>query len=200
MKNSIFASLLLAAGVSAQYYNITSKPFQLVAHTHNETYNGTVFTPCHEGAAIEGLCVGPKNTTSIYSNFNFNTTVYSQTNVTDGPSGLLVWTLHGGNFNESEALEFGYNPVSNVAHPQLFPSQSGILLNFDAHNRLNVQGYIDDRQEPQTVYNEVPYYRWVICQSNAGGYRYTTLNWVMGDAPAQNPTCVKTQVVRRFVE
>lgn len=31
------------------------------------------------------------------------------------------------------------------------------------------------------------------------GYRYTTLAWVLGNAPPQNPTCCAVDVVRQFI-
>lgn len=99
MKASFFAAsaLLSAAGVSAQYYNISSAPFALIARTDNTTYNNTVFIPCHEGAAIEGFCAGYAEITP-YAALSFNTSVYQQN---DG-TGLLTWILHGGNFNGKE--------------------------------------------------------------------------------------------------
>jgi hypothetical protein len=76
MKTTILAVLgALASMATAQdepYYNVTSKPFHLVVKSAtNKTLNDRTLSPCHEGAAIEALCLGGKklSTASVY-NFN----------------------------------------------------------------------------------------------------------------------------------
>lgn len=49
--------LALTSGATAQYLNQTA-PFALVVISSNTTYNGSTLAACHEGAAIESLCIG----------------------------------------------------------------------------------------------------------------------------------------------
>ena len=68
------------------------------AASDNSTLNGKALYSCHEGAALEGLCVAsspPKPANNISETFNFNYT-NSQPNY-----GLLTWELIGGNFKGS---------------------------------------------------------------------------------------------------
>ena len=59
MRGTIIAgALAFAAGVKAQYYANQSAPFYLVLTSQNTTLNGSTLVSCHEGAAIEGLCIG----------------------------------------------------------------------------------------------------------------------------------------------
>jgi hypothetical protein len=90
---------MLSTSVSAQYYNITSAPFQLLIQQKGYTSNpyvGSVLTACHAGAAIEALCIldpGNKTVTpSISNTFHFNTSASSgfQDN-TYGVQGELTW-------------------------------------------------------------------------------------------------------------
>jgi len=194
------AIALLSAGVSAQYTN-QSAPFSLVVLSANTTYNSTVLGACHEGAAIEGLCVaGAYNPPeSSYSTFTLNVSATDTSyNTTLGETGYLTWELQGANFNLSEPLTFPYNPTSNVVVPLFYPSADtdAQLLAFDENDLLNVQGYLDDTTSPATA-GTVAYYRWYICTTNAG-YTYTTLVWTLGNAAPENPTCVKVDIKRIF--
>jgi hypothetical protein len=203
MKSSILASsiAIAACGVVAQYTN-QSAPFNLIVLSTNHTINGSSLGACHEGAAIEGLCLGPPPSPSgvTYEQFQFNTSATPyDVNETIGAPGYLTYELRGGNFNVSEPLGLTYNDVSNVAVPEFTPGfDSATFVAFDHENRLNIQSYIDDRVVP-VEYGEVKaYYRWYICQTYVG-YSYTTLAWVMGDHSPENPSCVKVEVVRVFV-
>ncbi|KAF2818063.1 hypothetical protein CC86DRAFT_435402, partial [Ophiobolus disseminans] len=57
------AALVAAASAQDSYYNITSKPFQLVLTSADSSINDTVST-CHTGAALESLCLSNSNITS----------------------------------------------------------------------------------------------------------------------------------------
>jgi hypothetical protein len=203
MKSSVLGTFVIftASAVVAQYTN-QSAPFNLIVLSSNHTINGSSLGAYHEGAAIEGLCLGPPPSAagSSYQQFQFNTSNTPYTgNKTIGAPGYLTYELRGGNFNVSEPMGLTYNPVSNVAVPEFFPgSDYATVVAFDCENKLNIQGYIDDRMLP-VEYGEVKaYYRWYICQTYAG-YSYTTLSWVMGDHSPENPSCVKAEVVRVFV-
>ena len=69
---SLIASAVLAGTALAQYtqYNITSKPFHLRTLSHDEKYDGTYLVACHEGAAIEALCIASKDVGAV-SEFHF---------------------------------------------------------------------------------------------------------------------------------
>jgi hypothetical protein len=90
---------LMATGVSAQFYNITSAPFQLVVKTKGyatNPYAGAVLTACHAGAAIEALCIFDQanKTVANYNTFRFNTSIYSsQQDNTYGEQGAITWIL-----------------------------------------------------------------------------------------------------------
>lgn len=197
----ITASLLAAATtqVTAQYTN-QSDPFSLVLLSSNGTLNGTTLSPCHEGAAIEGLCLGPSitDTTTTPITYNFNTSSFNTgANTTIGQTGILTWLLQGGNFNLSSPLGLSFNPTSNVAIPLFTPSTtSTTTVAFDDGDLLNIQGYVDDTTSPLS-FGQKAYYRWYICDTYYG-YQYTTLAWVNGASDPQNPSCVKVDVQRVF--
>lgn len=90
----VAALLFLTSTVAAQNYT-QSKPFNLILRSSNSTLNGKGLTPCHEGAAIEGLCVS----NAPGQAYQWNTTdgqVVSNKNL--GKSGILTFELKGGNF------------------------------------------------------------------------------------------------------
>lgn len=176
-----------------------SAPFNLVLTSQNSTLNGSTLVACHEGAAIEGLCVGgPLQSSSVQYSFN-----YSLANVQGAPptgtnlTGLLTYLLIGGNFQVSSPLTLSYNPTSNVAVPLLQPSDSGTFVAFDDDNKLAIISYQDDTVALPN-YQSKPVYNWYACTTYAG-YLYQTLVWVVGNGTPQNPTCQKVDVVRVFV-
>ena len=86
------ALLSLASLASAQQQQ--TKPFWLVIKDAGK-YNGAALVACHEGAAIEGLCVGdkPGHGTRL-STFQFNTTAGAITSdPTAGETGTLTYAL-----------------------------------------------------------------------------------------------------------
>lgn len=193
MHASIVAGLFafVATAVTAQY-NIASKPFYLTLTSKDATVNGHVLFACHEGAAIEGLCLGGLfHENPDASTFGFNTSAY-------GSSGVLTYTLVGGNFVESEPMSLEYNPASNVAVPLFAPGYDTTYVGFDKDNKLYIPSYIDDTHAPPVAEgSEKDYYRWYICDTYAG-YSYTTLAWTAGLHSPQNPSCKKVDVVRVF--
>jgi len=196
MRASIIASIFAfaASQVTAQYTN-QSAPFYLVLHSHNSTYDGATLDACHEGAAIEGLCVAGKltNTSQTYT---FNTSANATPDPVLGLPGTVNFELRGGNFNLSSPLEITPLTTSNVAVPEFTPGDGTTNLGFDNEGKLFVFGYIDDTVTPP-AYKVQPFYRWYVCYTNAG-YTYTTLSWVVGPHSPENPTCVKVDVERVF--
>lgn len=86
---SIAAALFFASTLAVQ-----SDPFYLVLQSDNSKLNGKTLGACHEGAAIEGLCVSSKLAKAKpgYQTFQFNYT-HNTPNY-----GILTWELVGGNF------------------------------------------------------------------------------------------------------
>lgn len=195
MLKSILASLLTltVSQVAAQdgpYYGNQSAPFYLVLKSENTTINGSYLSACHEGAAIEGLCLTPPST-SEYLHFTYNTSSYDPS----ATSGLLTWLLPAGNLNVSSSMRLSYGPASNVATPVIFPNDiDGTFVNFTAENQLGIKSYQDDTK-PLPNYGEETVFRWYACMTYYG-YLYHTLAWVMGKGEPQNPTCQKVEVFR----
>jgi hypothetical protein len=87
MKSASFlASLALGSIASAK--DVQSKPFNLIIQSGSKELNGRAFATCHEGAAIESICLLKDSKTA----FHLNTTQGAQ----PGPGGLagvLTWEL-----------------------------------------------------------------------------------------------------------
>lgn len=199
MLASILTGLAFAAGTYAQYYANQSAPFYLVLDAKNTTINGSYLTACHEGAAIEGLCLGGKTAPGAYGTYNFNYTAQQTPDPKLGYSGLIVWELHGGNFNVSSGLQLAIPPTSDYGVPEFFPGDDGALTSFgfDKEDRLFIFGYQDNSVSPP-VYKTKAYYHWFACLTNVG-YTYQTLAWAVGGGKPENPSCMKTTVKRVFV-
>ena len=182
MKTTLLAAITASVTlVTAQepYYNVTSAPFHLVVESAtNETLNCSTLFACHEGAAIEGLCLGNKNLTGA-DVFHFNTSSFQEpTNSSIGDTGILSWDLETTGATYGSALTLQANPSSNVGMPLFFPGDTNAQsIAFDANDRLNIQGYLDDSVFPFNATETKAYYRWYICETYVG-YQYTTLAWV----------------------
>jgi hypothetical protein len=207
MKLAIPAITLALAASTAAQYDKQSKPFYLVLNSENKTVNGQYLAACHEGAAIEALCLANAPSPSkpgqiAASTFTFNTSDTVVTpNATLGSPGWVTYELRGGNFNVSEPLGLYVEPTTNVALPLFYPGTSeATTLSFDEHDLLNIQGYVHDTLNPPTWGDYVAYYRWYSCTTYYTGYTYVTLTWVLGEGAPQNPTCVKVDVKRVFLE
>lgn len=185
MKATILAFFAAVAGTAVAqdepYYNISSKPFHLVVKSAtNRTLDGLTLFACHEGAAIEGLCLSGNRRLRTADVFNFNTSSYQEpTNSAIGDPGILTWLLPTVGANYSSALTLSANPTSNVGVPLFFPGDTNAQqVAFDKKGLLNIQGYADDSVFPiDTTDGPKAYYRWYICVTNVG-YTYTTLAWV----------------------
>ncbi|KAF2276760.1 uncharacterized protein EI97DRAFT_363951, partial [Westerdykella ornata] len=192
----------LSASAIAQYTN-QSEPFYLVLISDDQTFNGQYLAACHTGAAIESLCVAgilspskPNNIPPAQFRFNTSDSQPVTQDATPGPSGWITYLLRGSDFTLSQPLGIQFSPTSNVAMPLFYPGDDiAVTVNFDSEGKLNILSAIDDTQDPP-VYHLNPVYNWYACSTNYGGYRYVTLNWVVGVGPPQNPTCVKVDVKR----
>jgi hypothetical protein len=202
--------IALATAASAQdpYYNITSKPFQLVLTSADGSISDTV-SACHTGAALESLCLSNSNSTSkpdptTYDTFNFNTSIYSQapTNHTDlGVPGILTWFLPASNIGPvPSSVYFNYDPSTDSAVPILTPgSDRPQLLSFNDQDELTVQSYVQWTANPPKAGEQVGLKRWYACKTYFAGYQYENLVWGLGNHKPENPTCVAVDVKRVFV-
>ncbi|KAI5360511.1 hypothetical protein Slin14017_G086860 [Septoria linicola] len=191
---SAAALLSITSSVSAQ--TTQSKPFTLEIQSSNKTLNGKALTSCHEGAALEGLCIGNAPSQA----YQFNTTDGQiVTNKDLGKSGVLTYELQGNNFESSQGMGFIYNPSTNVAHAQ-FGTYQTAQIGFDKSNKLYVPSYYDDTVSPPKQGTETALYHWYICNYAYAAYGYETLNFVTGNGKPQNPSCQKVDVVRKAVK
>lgn len=196
MKTFAIAALLSAAtGAVAQDAAKQSAPFNLIVN--GGKYKNEKLTACHEGAAIEGLCVGYGG-----SEFRLNTTSGYTPAPGNSEPGRLVYSLpvngpNGG--SESEAMTFYYQPSTDVALPLFEPTYPNVVVEFDQNKRMNVPAYIDDTVAPPKAGNYYPIYRWYVCETYYTGYTYTTLAWKLGSGRPQNPSCVKVDVTQKFI-
>jgi hypothetical protein len=169
MKTTLLAAITASVTlVTAQepYYNVTSAPFHLVVESAtNETLNYST------------LCADV---------FHFNTSSFQEpTNSSIGDTGILSWDLETTGATYGSALTLQANPSSNVGMPLFFPGDTNAQsIAFDANDRLNIQGYLDDSVSPinLTAASTTAYYRWYICDTYFG-YAYTTLTWVSISCP-----------------
>lgn len=98
-------------------------------------------------------------------------------------------------------MSFWVDPSTNVALPLFQPSYDTTYVTFEKETQeLAIAAFYDDTKTPP---KSGTYIRknWYVCQTQYLGYQYQTLNWVIGTGKAipQNPSCVKVQVVRKFV-
>lgn len=192
------AALTLSSTALAQFFTNASEPFGLVLSANETEYDNHVLIPCHEGAAIEALCVGgPYTAGNATKYYTFNSTDFSIAHppAKGGAEGILVYSLPGNGFDASSALSLSYNPVSNVAVPLFQPGDEEVTqVAFDKDEKLNIQGSIDAGLPPQANETAV-FYRWQVCKTYEG-YSYTTLAWVVGWGYPDNPTCKPATVTR----
>lgn len=93
MKASFLTSLLLASLVAADVpgpVDRQSGPFNLIVQSQDKRLDGRAFTACHEGAAVESICLLDKSFGKAVFNFNFTTAI---SDPTFGPPGVLTWDL-----------------------------------------------------------------------------------------------------------
>jgi hypothetical protein len=209
MKTALpIVALITAASAQEPYYNITSKPFQLVLTSADGGVNDTV-SACHTGAALESLCLSNSNTTSKpnptpYDTFNFNTSSYSQAPVNNtslGVPGILTWFLPASNIGSiPSSVFFNYNPTTDSALPILGPgSDRPQLLSFNDQDELIVQGYVKWTANPPTYGETYGLKRWYACKTYYASYQYENLVWGLSAGKPENPTCVEVNVKRVFV-
>jgi hypothetical protein len=160
----------------------------------------TALGACHQGAAIEGLCLtgSRRNETSSYNTFYHNVSATDTPNAIDVP-GVLGYTLiAGGDLIVPSAMEFSTSPTSNVAVPIFYPGWDRYsMVEFDERGEMYIEAYQDDTVSPPTYYpTPLKVKNWYICVTR-WGYTYSTLVWKIGlTCEPQNPSCQKVVVER----
>jgi len=193
-------ALLMPPSMAQLSYPLQSKPFYLQLQSRNPVLNGQFLTPYHAGAAIEvfGLASNATQRERYYLNSS-NPDAYGNAPTNNG---VLNWNLViSNNFTVPSSVVIQSDLSSNVAVPYLYPGSDRVtIFNFDAGNYMYIQGGIDDTVKPlnQTRY-QGPLYRFVVCQTYTG-YLYTTLAWVLGSFPPENPSCQNVLVKRIWAQ
>lgn len=98
-------------------------------------------------------------------------------------------------------MSFYSDPSTNVAMPMFEPSYDQQDVFFDKSGQMAIYSYLNDAVTPPTGETVRVLKNWYICETYYSAYTYTTLNWVLGNSKAkpQNPSCVKVQVERKFI-
>jgi hypothetical protein len=202
---TIFSIASLVAAASAQsFYNITSKPFQLLLTSEDGTINNTV-SACHTGAGMESFCLlNSTETSKESSTFNFNSSIYAQAPSNDpslGVPGILTWFLPASNLGPvPSSAYFSNDPSTNLAVPILQTGSSNPqLLAFNDCDELILQSYIDWTANPPKEVEPYGLNRWYACKTLLLGYEYDNLAWGLGAEIPDDPTCVKVDVTRVWV-
>lgn len=101
----------------------------------------------------------------------------------------------------SQPMHLVFNAATNIAHAQFAPvaPSEAAQVGFDRKHKMFIPAYYDDTVVPAKVNKEFGLYHWYICQYNYSGYNYSSLNFVVGNAQPQNPTCQKVDVVRTAI-
>ncbi|KAF3034800.1 hypothetical protein E8E12_004639 [Didymella heteroderae] len=205
LSNVIFAALFTVTKAQNGYWDVPSPGFRLVVRSSNSTYNGTALGACHQGAAIEGLCVTdqtvqdpPSSYTTFYHNVS---SARNEAAGATGIDGLISWTLRaGGNFTVPSAMFLALDSTSNVANPTFYPgTDKSTLVAFEEDGCLYIQADRDDTVSPPTYFNPSRKVKnWHVCLTRYS-YTYTTLSWKVGlTGTPQNPSCQKVDVVRVY--
>ncbi|KAK9438076.1 hypothetical protein VB005_09081 [Metarhizium brunneum] len=194
MKSTAVLSSLALGGLAAGQ-TVQSKPFNLLVQSDSKELDGRALGTCHTGAAIESICL----LSDAKAVFNLNTTEGAQPGP-GGLSGVLAWTLPSQPPIPS-SMSFYTDPSTNVALPLFYPGANNVqYVGFDGDDLMNIVSYLDDTKSPPTGQDPRVLKSWYVCTTYNVGYTYQTLTWVLGGKNPQNPSCVKVDVKRKFVE
>lgn len=92
-------------------------------------------------------------------------------------------------------------PSTNVAIALFYPGTGPAQpVGFDENEQMNLVTALNDTTSPPNALTPRVLKNWHVCTTHYASYTYNhTLNWVMGIAKPQNPSCVKVDVKRQFV-
>lgn len=99
-------------------------------------------------------------------------------------------------------MDLIFSPATNVAHAQFAPiaPYNAQQIGFDKNNKMFIPNGYDDTVVPAKTSTQTALYHWYICQYNYVGYDYMSLNFGVGKAKPQNPTCQKVDVIRTAIK
>lgn len=204
MRSSLLLSsalTLLTSTTTVLAQDNQSPPFNLLILSDDTTVNGTYLGACHEGAAIEGLCITTPSPSTDPNTVEAITFYFNTSSTSVDPSGLLTWNLPIGDTQTlSEPMLLEYSPSSNLALPLFYPDGEGTYVEFDGDDLMNIPTYVDDTVSPPVEDGPTSYYRWYVCTTLYSSYTYQTLTWLVGsgDEVPQNPSCCAVSVKREF--
>jgi len=161
---------------------------------------------CHQGAAIEGLCLTNltvRDQATSYTTFYHN--VSSQENKfanANDALGTLIYVLRAGlGLQVPSAMFFHEVPDSNMADLIFKPGYSANRpVAFDSCGSLYIPGTQNNTVSPPEYYEpELKVKNWYICLTRFS-YLYESLVWKIGvTGEPQNPTCQSVGVQRVWV-
>lgn len=161
----------------------------------------TTLGPCHQGAAIAGLCPTGSKLPDPSPPFYHN--VSSASNQKPGAAnadGILSYILHASGIDVPSAMSMDAGLSSNVVNPTFYPNvEPYTLLAFDENGCAYISAGQDDTVSPPTYYDPSrKLNNWYICLTR-WSYLYYTLSWKIGvTGEPQNPSCQKVDVMRIF--
>jgi hypothetical protein len=170
-----------------------------------DIHTSTALGACHQGAAIEGLCITgetvqdpPSSYTTFYHNVSSARNEAAGAANADGP---ISWILRaGGNLTVPSAMFLALDETSNVANPTFYPgTDKSTLVAFEEDGCLYINANRDDTVSPPSVFYPSRHVKnWYICLTRYS-YTYTTLSWKVGlTGTPQNPSCQKVDIVRVY--
>ncbi|KAF2818064.1 hypothetical protein CC86DRAFT_376035 [Ophiobolus disseminans] len=197
-----FSIAALIAAVSAQPYNVTSKPFQLLARGNFSGPIRVCDLPAYNERRYQVLCVWPDALSEKPdggNTFNLNSTTGAEapSNRTDlGTPGILHWWHSGTNsypyhetlsFLDGQFEGFGREDSTPFMRPDSDrgPSWTASLIAFNKQDELVVLNY------PETK-------RWFYCPQNLRrGFRDLLLVYGIGAGKPENGPCTAIDGIKR---
>lgn len=178
----------------------------LLILANHAKFRSTALGACHQGAAIEGLCITSetlRDPPSLYTTFYHNVTSWdNNTAGAVGVDGVLGWTLRAaGGLVVPSAMALSLSPTSNIANPTFGPgTDKYTLIAFEKDGCAYIEASSDDTVSPPSYFNPSRKVKnWYVCLTR-WSYLYYTLSWKVGlSGQPQNPSCQKVDVVRVFI-
>lgn len=163
---------------------------------------------CHQGAAIEGLCLSKARFDddlglSYTFYHNASSSQNSTANAIDAP-GTMIWILHTSEWAVPSAMNFtptsGTNQLNMIFTPGI---ESNSYVSFDKAGRMYRHKALDGNwtapRMRRSSATDTRYENWYICLTHYN-YEMNSLVWVDGDAPVPpDSTCRPVGVQRLWV-
>lgn len=165
----------------------------------NRNHHSTVLAPCHQGAAIEGLCLGGKLSDPPAGTFYHNVSDSATSGAAD-TDGTLCYDLQIGSGPVPSTMRLYTSVTTNVAVAIFMPgARNPSTVSFEENGSMYIPTAFDDTVSP-AVYLSYPIHikKWYICLAT-WSYTYESLIWSIGvKSEPQNPACQYVEVIRVF--